>query len=409
MNGTVYISYARNDGGDTDEWVKNLAIRLSDLGVSVVFDDLSFGATLDINTAALQAAMQASVVLIVCTPLYRQKALNHVGGVGREYPILKYRFNPYSNDGKVLFLLKSGTAEESLPEERVPIYFDFTEPAWESVELAKLLDLLPRTPLSTRDVVPDWIDAGRVDDALALLSSEMPEALLLQSQYCNGKKQLSLGLTESGEFGQLKNRVGAILRDFAVRGNSKTILSDDMRVYIVSHPSDGLKVRPIRDYLKNNGLAVFLNEDAPAGIDLGLFADDNLSKSNFLLPIISERSLLSAWENKSMSASLLVQRIKNTRVIPIRLDDAVNDNQFIIRAMGEIRSRISKVQEVILRSNDSNVDIRFIQDELSRELDLQNNLSPLIGSLRERKIVNLADADRFEFEMEQLLRQIKGR
>ena len=83
----VFISYSWDDE-DHKKWVTDLSNKLRDDKVFVALDqwNLSFG---DQLTEYMERSIRENdFVLIICTPRYKEKSNNRVGGVGYEGDII---------------------------------------------------------------------------------------------------------------------------------------------------------------------------------------------------------------------------------------------------------------------------------------------------------------------------------
>ena len=85
--GRVFLSYAWEDE-EHNEWVLQLADRLTKEGISVIFDryDLHLGD--NVHLFMEQALDHAAKVLLILSPLYKEKATARTGGVGLEFSMI---------------------------------------------------------------------------------------------------------------------------------------------------------------------------------------------------------------------------------------------------------------------------------------------------------------------------------
>jgi len=112
----AFISYS-HDSDDHKEWVRTqLAERLMATGIRVILDQwhLKFGSDLAVFMESLS---RADYVLIVCTPMYAQRANNRQGGVGYESSIITGEIlsERPSIEPKFVPLLRAGTLDEARP------------------------------------------------------------------------------------------------------------------------------------------------------------------------------------------------------------------------------------------------------------------------------------------------------
>lgn len=110
----VFISYAW-ENEEHREWVKALADRLLSDGIDAVLDqyDLELGDRLP--QFMEQSVRSSDYVLIVCTPTYKHKADDRIGGVGYEGHIISGELFSQRNERKFIPVIKEGSVEDSLP------------------------------------------------------------------------------------------------------------------------------------------------------------------------------------------------------------------------------------------------------------------------------------------------------
>lgn len=113
--GRVFISYTWEDESH-NEWVLQLADRLTKEGISVVFDryDLSIGD--NVHTFMERAVERANKVLLILTPNYKDKATARRGGAGFEFSLITSElFDSLAENKKFLPVLRRGDAASSVP------------------------------------------------------------------------------------------------------------------------------------------------------------------------------------------------------------------------------------------------------------------------------------------------------
>ena len=110
----VFISYAW-ESEEHREWVKALANRLLSDGIDAVLDqyDLELG---DRLPQFMEKSVRSSdYVLIVCTPTYKQKADERIGGGGYEGHIISGELFSQRNERKFIPVLKEGSVKDCIP------------------------------------------------------------------------------------------------------------------------------------------------------------------------------------------------------------------------------------------------------------------------------------------------------
>lgn len=113
-NPTTFISYAwEND--DLKKWVKNLATQLRNNGIDAKLDQWEVIPGDQMPHFMEKSVRENDFVIIVCTPKYKNKSEERIGGVGYEGDIITAEVLQNSNHRKFIPILKSGTKDTSLP------------------------------------------------------------------------------------------------------------------------------------------------------------------------------------------------------------------------------------------------------------------------------------------------------
>jgi hypothetical protein len=84
---TAFISYS-HDSQEHKRWVLEFATRLRSNGVDATLDQWELGPGSDLPHFMEQAIVNASRILMICTPRYVEKANRGIGGVGYEKMIV---------------------------------------------------------------------------------------------------------------------------------------------------------------------------------------------------------------------------------------------------------------------------------------------------------------------------------
>ncbi len=113
-NPKAFISYA----WESDEiklWVKELATELRSDGIDAKLDQWEVVPGDQMPHFMEKSVRENDYVLIICTPKYKSKSENRVGGVGYEGDIMTAEVLQNSNHRKFIPILKSGTKDTSIP------------------------------------------------------------------------------------------------------------------------------------------------------------------------------------------------------------------------------------------------------------------------------------------------------
>jgi hypothetical protein len=114
--GEIFISYSWEELEHND-WVLQLANRLTKDGINVTFDRYDLGIGDNIPVFMENAVEKANKVLIVLTPKYKEKADKREGGVGYEYSLINFDlFQKLASNDKILPILRKGSFDQSIPK-----------------------------------------------------------------------------------------------------------------------------------------------------------------------------------------------------------------------------------------------------------------------------------------------------
>ncbi len=111
---TVFISYSW-DSETHKSWVKKLSDELSMYGIRTILDqkDLKLGERMPLFME--KSIIESDFTLIICTPLYKEKADKRIGGVGYEESIITSDVLFGQDDRKYITVLASGEWDTSTP------------------------------------------------------------------------------------------------------------------------------------------------------------------------------------------------------------------------------------------------------------------------------------------------------
>jgi len=111
---TVFISYAW-ETEQIKQWVKNLATELRGNGVDAKIDQWEVVPGDQMPHFMEKSVRENDYVLIICTPKYKSKSENRIGGVGYEGDIMTAEVLQTANHRKFIPILQSGDKDISIP------------------------------------------------------------------------------------------------------------------------------------------------------------------------------------------------------------------------------------------------------------------------------------------------------
>jgi hypothetical protein len=113
-NPRTFISYAW-ESDEIKQWVKNLATELRNDGIDAKLDQWEIIPGDQMPHFMEKSVRENDYVLIICTPKYKSKSENRIGGVGYEGDIMTAEVLQKLNHRKFIPILKSGTNQTAIP------------------------------------------------------------------------------------------------------------------------------------------------------------------------------------------------------------------------------------------------------------------------------------------------------
>jgi len=109
----VFISYSWEE--EHKNWVRSLTDRLLENGIDATLDQYNLSLGDRLPQFMEQSVSMADYVLIICTPLYKEKSDARKGGVGYEGHIITGELFRGGNERKFIPVIRKGNVSESLP------------------------------------------------------------------------------------------------------------------------------------------------------------------------------------------------------------------------------------------------------------------------------------------------------
>ncbi len=111
---SAFISYSW-DSEDHKAWVRALATRLRQDGISTILDQWATVPGDQLPAFMERALRENDYVLVICTPRYKQRSEARAGGVGYEGDIMTAELLARGNQRKFIPVLASGPADHVMP------------------------------------------------------------------------------------------------------------------------------------------------------------------------------------------------------------------------------------------------------------------------------------------------------
>jgi hypothetical protein len=144
---TAFLSYSQ-ESPDHNVWVVQFATRLRECGVDAKLDKWEVAPGDELTHFMESSVRDSAFVLMVCTPVYKEKADRRRGGVGYEGSIISSQLYDKNDQRKFIPILRQGTWHQAFPTFlSTKLGINLVGDPYSKDEFEKLLDaLLGRTP-----------------------------------------------------------------------------------------------------------------------------------------------------------------------------------------------------------------------------------------------------------------------
>lgn len=118
----AFISYSW-DSEEHKQWVRDLAAKLRQDGVDVMLDQWGVAPGDQLPEFMERSLRENDFILIICTPQYKKKSDERIGGVGYEGHIMTAELFTASNNRKFIPLLRHSSWQHSAPSWLLGSYY----------------------------------------------------------------------------------------------------------------------------------------------------------------------------------------------------------------------------------------------------------------------------------------------
>lgn len=172
-----------------------------------------------------------------------------------------------------------------------------------------------------------------------------------------------------------------------------------------NHGDQDIAMRVQKD-LEALGITVIIDTDNPIGFEIPKFINQSIAKADFVLQLISENFLTSAWVAQESMKAFMTAEITGKRVLPCKIDDALSNSAFRARAMAKFDAKLKELKEAINERLDNGEAIADLQNQYGRLLSLKNGYDNIMAEFRDKNRGDLT-AENYEVGLNQLVKSIK--
>jgi hypothetical protein len=273
-------------------------------------------------------------------------------------------------------------------------------------------------------LVQQLIAAGRLEDALeVLVKNNVDGAIQLKGQFATAKREQIRGTMTFSDWGIIQNRITYSALELvksatnaidltaatsnASASNAPAANGTPKTVFISYNHGDKDTARRIHDYLKARNYRVILDvEQMEAGGSIVDFIKQSIKNSQYVVSIVSERSLQSGWVGKESVAASFASWLTDQSSVVVSLDNKFTDTGFYITALRSIKEKLTQKEAEIAEIRELDGDPTPVETEKKRLFDLQKNLGDILDRLRETLVVDVS-GDQFEAGMAKVVARLR--
>ncbi len=177
------------------------------------------------------------------------------------------------------------------------------------------------------------------------------------------------------------------------------------KVFISYNHGDAEFVMKLKEELEKRNIPFIIDIDAMKfGDSIREFIDESIMDSDYTLSIVSRRSLRSAWVIVESLKTLMVQEVKQTKkFIPIFIDDDFLKLTFQSELEADVEKSIINVGVEITRLTQKFLDPVALNPQMSRLIQLRNNIGNILAVLRESKVGDFSSDEKFKTNLPDLI------
>ena len=278
-----------------------------------------------------------------------------------------------------------------------------------------------------KEQIQKMIAAGQTEDALKLLAAHRDDAILLQARYNNGKSQFTRGMMEFGEWSRIQNQVNYAVLEFTdmlppegeeePKTTTKTeeekisasspFKSKQKSVFISYNHNDAFAMRSIKSFLEDQDIKVTVDyQDMGLADDIQAFINKAIKENDVVLSIVSQNSLVSGWVGKETSAILLLSKLDAKVWLPLRIDNALFDDQFFEDSNEKLNKKIEELNTKMKRAMDNDNDFAPFYEEKKRLKSHKDQFGQVIADLRAKLVIDISGPF-FDIGMDKVAKHIK--
>ena len=190
----------------------------------------------------------------------------------------------------------------------------------------------------------------------------------------------------------------------------RTLIAKKMNInpsiFISYNHADTEIAHRLKADLEKEDLTVIIDSDNPIGFEIPKFINNSLKEADFILQLISENFLTSAWVAQESVKAFMLAEIGGKEVLPCLLDNSMSDTDFRNKAMTSFDEKAKAIALLMndrLQKGESIVDLH---PQYQRVLELKNSYDSTIAEFRNKNRGDLR-GDNYTKGVEQIIKSIR--
>lgn len=273
---------------------------------------------------------------------------------------------------------------------------------------------------------------ARTEDALNLLAKHHRDGIQLLAQFNGAKRQNNLGVLDNNDWFRMQNKLNQSILELAdqigeqasndvvieqtqprsqelVQVSKPAEIVKKPKVFISYNHGDHADMRIIKYELEKAGIEVTVDiQNMEISGSIQKFINDAIKNNEFILSIVSERSLSSGWVGKETSMVLLLNQLDEKKWIPVDIDKKCFDDEFYTQKLLEFDKKIEESKKRIIEIATAGGDTTPISTDQKRRVELRTNFGTIIDTLRTRLVVDLSSSGIFDSGIQRIVNHIKN-
>jgi TIR domain len=263
----------------------------------------------------------------------------------------------------------------------------------------------------------DFLQQGRLYEALLLLSDNNSNAKLILNDYQNEKRLLELSVITQQEWEKycqnLENRIlfleneiskNVMLMDSAQKPEKE---KKSIKVFISYNVLDSVYVAKIVDYFKGTDIDYFIDSEAMMpGENIKQRVEKEIKKCDYFLIVLSQNSLASNWVLLESFFAYMKKRVDRGKLLPVIIDDYLFNDTFVTGIVVDKQRQVDEIDLKIEELKKISAGFTHLMDKRNMLTDFKNKFDVLIKDYRDSSVTNIGPEE-FGKGMDKLVSSMK--